>query len=558
MGTGCWVQGMSGLQPWTVAGSTFSGNMPDKGLPRIGTERIGSVSVHASTDPGWYQTGTSTTCSSGTFWEDGLVNSEGRWSATLAAIAVMAAVAASLSGYLWTVTRSPEATVAGCAEGGAVDCDHVLRSAWSQVAGIPVAAPAAILYAALGCVALCGLLARGVPSGLDLTLTAMAVMAASAGLWFVGLQLLVVDSLCSYCLAIHACGIGCAGLCAWRLSRRFDPHSFRNTGLRLMAGGGAPQLAEEEYDTVGLGAISASVTIGFLPAAILVAVQIFSPQPTYLVESASDLRFANDETTSTTGTSVGNNLENKNNPNADPPPVSDDPHQHPKTSDRRDENHSGGLQVDELLESRAGSAEPAERTIKLVEGYIEMELGESMLLGSPSAEHVIIKMFDYTCHNCRDMHAYLEQAIERYGDRLAVILVPTPLNKGCNPVIDQTEPQHAFACLYARLAWAVWQHNREALPEFHQWLFRPVRPPQPGEARHYAQTLLKDVRLDDAISDPAVDKKLTEAVELYRNCNAGAIPKLIVGDQVLSGRVNSKEHLFRELEAFLDLKPVGE
>jgi len=41
----------------------------------------------------------------------------------------------------------------------------------------------------------------------------------------------------------------------------------------------------------------------------------------------------------------------------------------------------------------------------------------------------MVKYFDYTCEACRDMHEELDILLEKYDGQLAVIVLPTPLNK---------------------------------------------------------------------------------------------------------------------------------
>lgn len=57
------------------------------------------------------------------------------------------------------------------------------------------------------------------------------------------------------------------------------------------------------------------------------------------------------------------------------------------------------------------------------------------LAGSPDATYVVSVLFDYKCPHCQRLHFMLDEAIRRYGGKLAFALCPTPLNRQCNPYI---------------------------------------------------------------------------------------------------------------------------
>ncbi len=122
-----------------------------------------------------------------------------------------------ISAYLaWTAFSMSPAY--GCSGGDVIDCDHVLKSKWSKVFGIPVSAPAIGLYASL-LVMLAFVHRNAPPNFLKLVwsgLTAGSLMAGLAALWFIGLQVFAMNmKLCPYCLAVHTCGIILAALMLW-------------------------------------------------------------------------------------------------------------------------------------------------------------------------------------------------------------------------------------------------------------------------------------------------------------------------------------------------------
>ena len=97
-------------------------------------------------------------------------------------------------------------SVAGC--GPDSGCDKVLHSRWSKWFGIPVAVPAAILYA-LMLAATVRLTPGATPAQKRQAWTILLPAAwavLGAVVWFATLQLFVVKAICPFCMAAHASG----------------------------------------------------------------------------------------------------------------------------------------------------------------------------------------------------------------------------------------------------------------------------------------------------------------------------------------------------------------
>ncbi len=114
----------------------------------------------------------------------------------------------SISVYL-AYTAFSMGQVFGCSGGDVIDCGHVLTSHWSKVFGVPVSVPAAGLYATL--IALLAFARVPGPKRLRQMvwggMTLGSVSAGLAALWFIGLQIFVLQHYCPYCLVVHTCGI---------------------------------------------------------------------------------------------------------------------------------------------------------------------------------------------------------------------------------------------------------------------------------------------------------------------------------------------------------------
>jgi hypothetical protein len=149
------------------------------------------------------------------------------------------------------------------------------------------------------------------------------------------------------------------------------------------------------------------------------------------------------------------------------------------------------------------------------------------------------------------MHQHLDAARQRYGDQMAIVLIPVPLNAGCNSEVTTTYDRHTYACLYARLAVTVWRHNPQAFPEFHSWLFEPNEPPDPGTARRRASELLPGESLAAAMEQPWVTQFLEQCVAIYKHCGGQQLPKLLLGGALVTGEANSADELYELLQKHL-------
>ncbi|HKX63060.1 MAG TPA: vitamin K epoxide reductase family protein, partial [Verrucomicrobiae bacterium] len=124
----------------------------------------------------------------------------------LLAIRVLIALALGLSGYLLFLSLSGSRAI-GC--GPDSGCDQVLSSRWSSWFQIPVS----LLAVLADVVFLAGtfLLGRNLPMARQrqgwAIVVPCAVLLTGAALWFVFLQLVIVRSICPYCMAAHTAGL---------------------------------------------------------------------------------------------------------------------------------------------------------------------------------------------------------------------------------------------------------------------------------------------------------------------------------------------------------------
>ena len=139
---------------------------------------------------------------------------------------------------------------------------------------------------------------------------------------------------------------------------------------------------------------------------------------------------------------------------------------------------------------------------------------------------------------------------------MALVMLPVPMNAGCNPSVKETTEVHGNACLYARLAIAVWQKRPSQFPAFHARLIEGTDLPEPGQMRYEAGRILGAKELDEALLSDSIDNQMKTGLLLYKVSRMGTIPKLILGDAIATGKFDNTDELFGLFESKLGLKPL--
>jgi uncharacterized membrane protein len=173
------------------------------------------------------------------------------------------------------------------------------------------------------------------------------------------------------------------------------------------------------------------------------------------------------------------------------------------------------------------------------------------LVGSPDAPHVVTLLFDYQCPHCQQLHWMLDEAIRRYGGKLAFALCPAPLNRQCNPYIARDVDEFADSCELAKVGLAVWAAKREAFPAFDRWMFSfesgdRWHPRSLDAARAKAVELVGPAKFDAARADPWIDRYMQTSVRIYGNTIQGgnnAVPKLVFGSRWVIPQPNDADDL---------------
>ena len=396
-------------------------------------------------------------------------------------VRVLAAIAVGVSIYLAWHAISLQSVV-GCSASATVDCDMVLQSRWSKLAGVPVAFLGVACYTVL-------LLLTFVPQQgssavgryASTALVMITLVAAGAGLWFDGLQLFSLQKICIYCMAVHLCGVVIAGLVLWAAYHLRSRQFATSHTITALSGTFRPMTAARRPVLPAPTGPSLAVAWGGAAVAlvILIAGQLIFRPP--MIVSQPKLDQPMDMTNTVASTTPGGTTAIAS-PTAETHVVNRIPADEdvagstPKTEksvDHGDRDNDLKSKDDSVATNHAATKTPAKsvaaksdapalsRKVTFLDGKLTIDMYEQAVLGSPTAPHVVIEMVDYACPHCRAMHQTVERAIERYGDQLAVVIMPMPLELECNKQMPKTEPAH-----FAPANWRGWRSAyRKSTPE---------------------------------------------------------------------------------------------
>jgi uncharacterized membrane protein len=186
-------------------------------------------------------------------------------------------------------------------------------------------------------------------------------------------------------------------------------------------------------------------------------------------------------------------------------------------------------------------------TFTILDGQFTLNLKEVPVTGRLDAPKKIVKLFDYTCHHCRDTHRALEPVRKSYSHELAVISLPVPLESDCNPLMKRTSSAHLGACELTKIALAVFLADPTKFEEFSNWLFEPETPPGISPSRDFAGKLVGVDRLNAALADSRITNQIRLDIDIYtansRRARQGTLPQLIFPRNAIFGAVTDRAEM---------------
>ncbi len=489
--------------------------------------------------------------------------------------------------------------LAGC--GGSEGCSQLLGGRWANWMLVPVSFWAMTVYLPLLVLGFMGL-----KTTVRARLAWIGVGILSAGaIWFIGLQLFVEHRFCIWCFTMHSCslilltciaiqtkwllaanpslvrtGLG-AGLVAASLlvgGQVFGPQPKSHELTSGLAEGsesdagldpGAAEdqaLADQKVPSASAPGKTASGTTG--GASGVSSDTMIPPQPptpsttpaaTTAGPAASSVpRAANSADASpTTPSGAFDALPEFNEEPAAPKTADNGPSRRNEatTSDEPGDVASFPPAAPPSAPSPAetttdSATQPTGRELVFLKGELRFRISEVPVIGDPNAPTVVVKYFDYTCKSCRTMHDQLSAIQEQFPGQLAVVMLPCPLDRDCNP-FGPPGTAHRDACQYARLGLAVWRADATKFREFHDELFHRQGRTTVAEARELAVKLVGDAALKKALEDPWIRANLRSTFAIYRRMSAQnpRMPKLVLtGVVVMHGLARDQNELTQVLQ----------
>jgi uncharacterized membrane protein len=207
----------------------------------------------------------------------------------------------------------------------------------------------------------------------------------------------------------------------------------------------------------------------------------------------------------------------------------------------------------QLASGDPAAAALANRYFAILNGQVKLDLARLPMSGPVRGTNRVVKLFDYTCHHCRELHHLVHQ-YARSND-LTVISLPVPLDKSCNPLITRSHPDHANACEYARLGLAVFFADATQFAPFSDWLYAPARPPSLEQSQTQAEILVGREPLAAALRSSEIDRQLRTNIAIYqtssRLARSGQLPQLIFENSASIGSVANLDQLEKIMAANL-------
>ena len=456
-------------------------------------------------------------------------------------LAIASFVAIEASGYLAYVALT-SSKVAGCGGGKLFNCGHVISSRWSLWMGIPVSMLAVGLYLGLAAALFVGASAKYSNSVRHAGWALVSVFAMAAGMaaiWFISLQVFVLNHLCTYCMVAHACGLIAAGTVLWTRP-------------------------------IGWSGLKPAVVLSFVGVAVLIAGQLLTPEP-------EKFRIETFETPAATGQDASTfdaptfQAPVFQPPTFDPPATTKEakpgvsmaipsydqlrstfalilrPTTLLMTQVAQEQQTQTQSSTKPSQQVEAEASPPVEqRMVAINGGTMQLNVAHWPLAGSKDAKYIFVEMFDYSCPHCRSTHASIKGATKQLaaaGHEVAVITLPIPLNAVCNNTIQVTDPKFAESCDIAQLAVAVWRVDAARFAEFHHWMISSEQAPTYAAAKAQADSIVDSEQLDAEIASQVPAQYIAKMVELYKLAGSGNVPKLIFPSTTIVGEFTSGDSL---------------
>ena len=437
--------------------------------------------------------------------------------------------------------------IAGCGGEGIISCDHVVSSKWSRWLEIPVGFLAMAAYLVIFILTwfVSKKSRRIVHSASWSMVIVMAVSCLGAAVWFVGLQVVAIQSFCVYCMISHACGVIVAILLLSGIPVAHQGQDPRWLATMQQTASGSHRQKVRDQPALHAGIkmqhLATAVTVGLFAVMLLIVGQILFPHQTMLVEKEIvHHQGLQNQKEDVSGESVKKEYLRK---------IPTEP-EHTRVPTEN------GLELAKLPSEEDLKVEVVskERIVTLAKD-IQVDVYAEPRLGHPESDFVIAEVFDYTCPACRVMHGFLGQCKKRYGNQLVIVMLPSPYHSKCNQHVEKDTAMHHNACEYARLALAVWRLNPQFFPEVHDWLMASKKPPSLLSAMEYVKKRIDAESLQKELAKMEIKQRIEQNIICWEKAG-NKLPALVLETAALTGLPNNQAQLFKVLEEQIGIMPA--
>lgn len=145
---------------------------------------------------------------------------EDRRLSAAAIIAICFAVLGLAASAYLTVEHFTSSTTLACPETGTINCAKVTTSAWSHLAGVPVAVLGLGYFIVMTALTAPPMMRR---RALDRVRVVAAGLGVAMVLYLIWAELFRVNAICLWCTVVHLCTIALFAAIAWQAADRVDP-----------------------------------------------------------------------------------------------------------------------------------------------------------------------------------------------------------------------------------------------------------------------------------------------------------------------------------------------
>jgi uncharacterized membrane protein/protein-disulfide isomerase len=155
-------------------------------------------------------------------------------------------------------------------------------------------------------------------------------------------------------------------------------------------------------------------------------------------------------------------------------------------------------------------------------------------IGAENPKLVITEYTDYQCFQCKKMHYFLRQLVEKYPDKIRLIHRHFPMDHQFNPIVK--EPFHVGSGKMALLA--IYAATRDKFWKMNDILFNRAREKGSLNVKELADEVgINFEDLGRSINDPTIRLKLKRDIWNGLKLNISGTPAFVINDKVYLAQI---------------------